>query len=177
MPHPLTLVTHFAAARQLGPLRCGMSLQETQQILGAFHDRADDRRPRRWRPRLYFWDDLELLICHAMVVSINVPMWRDTVQLPAALDGLGQPQPALLLYPDVLRALHGAGDDCQENPRLVLDGESRGISTGAGVNMVFWPDARDDRLRLYEISKTDFSIDPGPHQDHGRLPDPPTSGH
>lgn len=173
--HVLDLVTRFAATGRLGPLHCGMDLHQTQEVLGPFNERAQDRRPRRWRPRLYFWDDLELLICHDTVVSIEIPLWRDTVQLPAVLDSVGKPRSALLLHRDVLGSLRDSGCDWYPNPKLVPGRENRGISTAASTDLMFSPDPRDDRLRLYRIGTTDFSRDPGPHPDRGPRPDPPSA--
>ncbi len=71
---PLDLVVSIAETGRLGPLWCGMTLAEVQEVLGPFHDRIPQSKPRRWRPRLHFWDDLELLICHGMVAGCG---WRE----------------------------------------------------------------------------------------------------
>lgn len=149
----LDLVVDFASSGQLGPLRCGMVLGEVQELLGPWHERADDPKPRRWRPRLYFWDDLEVVICHDVVVTILVPAWRDTVRLPRAVSGWSGPRPAMVSRVDVVAALAAAGCAWREVADGVVVGD---------VSLHFWP-GDDAGLRLYKVIKDDHSVDLGDH--------------
>lgn len=142
-----------------------MTLDEVQELLGPFDGRMDDRKPRRWRPRLHFWDDLEVVICHGMVVTILVPAWRDTVCLPRAVSGWDAPRPAMVSYDDVLGALATA--DClwrsEASEGSPSDDEYRSIRTVVGnVSLSFWRDDEADS-RLYKVVKVDYSVDQGDH--------------
>ncbi|XVS61674.1 hypothetical protein ACQPYE_25655 [Actinosynnema sp. CA-299493] len=160
------LVVGFARTGRLGPLRCGMTLDEVQDLLGPFHGRMDDRKPRRWRPRLHFWDDLEVVICHGMVVTILVPAWRDTLRLPHAVSGWRAPHPAVMSYDDVLEALATAGCSWrdEEFEGSSSDDGSRSIRTAGGeVSLSFWRDGDATDPRLYKAIKVDHSVDQGDH--------------
>ncbi|GAA4579544.1 hypothetical protein GCM10023194_05440 [Planotetraspora phitsanulokensis] len=137
-----------------------MTLQGVEQLVGPFHDRMKDSKPRRWRPRLHFWEDLELLICHGSVLDIGVPLWRERVALPAALSGWQGPQPALLHMLDVLNALNQVGAEWEPAPGIVLGDEALGIRTHPhDVRLVFAPDDSSDTPRLHKIHKSDCRVD------------------
>jgi hypothetical protein len=141
-----------------------MHLQEVEALIGPFHDRMHDSKPRRWRPRLYFWDDLEILICHGLVIDVGVPLWRDTVALPTALSGWQRAAPARLNLPDVLNALDTAGCEWEETPSIVLGAEARGIRAHRhDVRLVFGPERHSRDTRLHKIYKSDHQVDQNDH--------------
>ncbi|GAA3535807.1 hypothetical protein GCM10022419_014350 [Nonomuraea rosea] len=164
MATALDLVARFATSGRLGPVHCGLPSQDLEALLGPFHDRTHDAKPRRWRPRFHFWDDLEILICHGLVLDIGIPLWRDTVALPAALSGWQRPAPARLPLPDVLNALDAAGCEWQEAPDIVLGDEARGIRTRRhDVRLVFVPEDQSGTPRLHKIYKSDHEVDQNDH--------------
>jgi hypothetical protein len=162
---PLDLVVSLAETGRLGPLRCGMTLAEVQEVLGPFHDRIPQSKPRRWKPRLHFWDDLELLICHGMVVAIGLPLWRDTVGLPPAVGGWDAPRPAMLPLAEVIGALEAAGCGWREAPEEVLDAAARAVRIlDSGVVLAFWLDEGGiGVMRLGKVHKADYGVDQNDH--------------
>jgi hypothetical protein len=170
MNGPLDLAVAFAKTGVLGPLRCGATRSEVEQLLGPPHDEQKVRRPRRWVPRLYFWDDLEVAICHDLVVQIILPMWRDAVTVPAVLGGHGAPAPAHLPHPVVLAALDIAGCAWAPEPEVESKATECAIrTTPADVQMTFWTGSQQ-ALHLYKVIKTDFSVDDNDQQPgQGRL--------
>jgi hypothetical protein len=162
---PLDLVVSLAETGRLGPLRCGMTLTEVQEILGPFHDRISQSKPRRWKPRLHFWDDLELLVCHEMVVLIGLPLWRDTVQLPPVVCGWDAPRPAMLPLAEVIGALEAAGCGWREAPEEVLDAAARAVRIlDSGVVLTFWLDEGGTGvMRLGKVHKADYGVDQNDH--------------
>jgi hypothetical protein len=162
---PLDLVVSLAETGRLGPLRCGMTLAEVQEVLGPFHDRIPQSKPRRWRPRLHFWDDLELLICHGMVVAIGLPLWRDTVGLPPAVGGWDAPRPAMLPLAEVIGALDAAGCGWREAPEEVLGAAARAVRTlDSGVVLACWADEGGTAvMRLGKVHKADYGVDQNDH--------------
>lgn len=138
-----------------------MTLQGVEELIGPFHDRMHDSKPRRRRPRLYFWDDVEVVICHGLVVDIGLPLWRESVTLPDGLRGQeDMPMPSHLPLSEVLDALDAAGCAWKDAPELVLGDRARGVRTLThGVCLVFGPEGCDtSALRLHKIYKPD----PGP---------------
>ena len=161
----LDLVVRFADSGRLGPLHCGMALQNVEELIGPFHDRMHDSKPRRWRPRLHFWHDLEVLICHGLVVEVSLPLWRESVTLPDALGGGNKSALSRLTISEVLNALDATGCAWKEAPALVLDNEARGVRTVAhDVHLVFGPESCDTGvLRLHKIYKADPDVDQENH--------------
>ncbi|WP_336217118.1 hypothetical protein [Nonomuraea sp. LPB2021202275-12-8] len=164
MGEALDVVVRFGSSGRLGPLRCGMPLQELETLIGPFHDRMHDSKPRRWRPRLHFWDDLEVLICHGLVIEVGVPLWRDTVALPSALSGWERPIAARLDMLEVLSALDTAGCEWEEAPGIVVGDRARGIRTRQhDVCLVFAPESHSGDSRLHKIYKSDPEADQNDH--------------
>ncbi|GLW64004.1 hypothetical protein Arub01_22480 [Actinomadura rubrobrunea] len=147
----LRLVVDFARTGRLGPLYCGMSLEQVEDLLGPPDDVQGRRRPHRRRPRYYLWGtDLQLLICDDTVVRISVPCWgsdRHPVGLPAPIGGWRRPPTSRLPMDDVIAALDAAGCSWREAPEMVVDrdGPGRAIRTlETGVVLVFGPDVDGD---------------------------------
>jgi hypothetical protein len=162
----MELVVDFAVSGRLGPVACGQTLAEVQQLLGPYEWRMEDRRPRRWRPRLHGWGDLELVICHDVVVTIGLQTWRDHIDLPEVLGLPRSPGLAMLGYDDVLAGLRRAGCAWHRADDVVSGDGTVGIRTVvADVQLAFW--STGNGLRL----KAAFKSDPGPHPDHGRRDD------
>jgi hypothetical protein len=162
---PLDLVVSLAQTGRLGPLRCGMTLAAVQEVLGPFHDRQPQSKPRRWKPRLHVWDDLELLMCHGMVVAIGLPLWRDTIELPPTVGGWDAPRPAMLPLAEVIGALEAAGCGWRAAPEEVLDAAARAVRTlDSGVVLAFWPDeGGTEVMRLGRVHKADYGVDQNDH--------------
>lgn len=142
-----------------------MTLQDVEELIGPFHDRTHDSKPRRWRPRLYFWHDVEVLICHGLVVEVGLPLWRESVTLPDALCEWNTPAPSRLTAPEVLNALDATECAWKEAQELVLGDEARGVRTVAhDVHLVFGPESCDtSSLRLHKIYRTDPRVDQENH--------------
>lgn len=123
-----------------------------------------DSKPRRRRPRPHFWHDLEVLICHGLVVEVGLPLWRESVTLPDALCGWGMPAPSLLTVSEVLSTLDATGCAWKEAPEPVCGDEARGVRTVAhDVRLVFGPECcYTDALRIHKI----YGSDPGEDQEH-----------
>ncbi|PPK97991.1 hypothetical protein CLV92_102142 [Kineococcus xinjiangensis] len=167
----LSLLLQVSRSGHLGPLVCGMPLQPLEQILGPAHDRQRQTRPRRWRPRLHYWDDLEVLICHGMVIAFTIPTWGEELTLPTALTGWAtSTQPSLLSRTEMLTALAAAGLTCHAEPRLVLDDDAEGIHVlNGGVDLVFLTEGGESRLST--LSKRRYDLDTNDHSPRqGRLP-------
>jgi hypothetical protein len=155
---PLDLVTAFASTGRLGPLRGGMTLPDVEALLGPFDSRMPESKPRRWKSRLHFWQDLELLVCHGLVVQIGLPLWRDRLALPPALCGWDAPRPCVLPLRTVTAALDSAGCTWTVAPNLVLGDDNLGLrTTEAGVGLTFVSG------RLYTMSKPAFELDQNDH--------------
>jgi hypothetical protein len=161
----LHLVVDIAARGRLGQLKCGQSLEQIQSLIGPFHERRTDRSPRVWRPRLHFWDDLEVLVCHGMAIGLTVPTGRDTVTLPAAATGWTRPQPGLLARTEVLAAMASAGirwiplrrsrpDDTSD---VLLIPDSR-------ASLKFGHHRQPDRRRLHSVTVFHPEVDPNDHR-------------
>lgn len=147
---PLDLAVRLAQTGTLDPLRCGMTLDEVQELLGPYHDRMDESRPRRWKPRLHFWEDLEVTICHDLVAAFMIPFWRDTLAMPRQLTGWAQPRPSRVPYQAALDALAAAGVEWVEAPEEGL-GDSRAIkAVSSSVVIVFWTGS-DGSFQLYKV--------------------------
>ncbi|WP_283137541.1 hypothetical protein [Rhizohabitans arisaemae] len=143
------LLIGIARTGELGPLRCGMTLGEVQEHLGPFHDRMRDRRPRRWRPRLYFWNDLEVLICFDRVIGITVPMWQESLDLPAVVTGWEAPCPPRVPYETVVAALDASGITWVDAPEEVME-DARAIRIPRSNTLItFW--AVDGSSRTYKV--------------------------
>jgi hypothetical protein len=178
----LELVVEFCRTGALGPMCCGAKLDEIQSELGPYTDRAHDRRPRRWRPRLHFWGNvgggIEVMICHSTAVSFSLQTWTDEARLPVRL-GLGHRQiPCLLRYGDVIDALDRAGIEWQDAPEGILPGENgtaRNLRISpTNVELFFWDydptGGNDNTLRLKGAYKNDPAVECGPHPDSGAAP-------
>jgi hypothetical protein len=161
----LHLVVDIAARGRLGGLACGQSLEQIQTLMGPFHERRTDRSPRIWRPRLHFWDDLEVLMCHGMAIGLTVPMWRDTVTLPAAAIGWTRPQPGLLARTDVLAALTSAGISWIPLRRSRPDDTSDVVHIrDSGASLTFGHHQHPDQRRLHSVTVFHPEVDPNDHR-------------
>jgi hypothetical protein len=97
-----------------------MTLGEVQEHLGPFHDRMRDSRPRRRRPRLHFFNDLEVLVCHDLVIGFTIPLWHESLDLPAAVTGWEMPCPGRVPYETVVAALDRADITWVDAPEKVM---------------------------------------------------------
>jgi hypothetical protein len=161
----LHLVVDIAARGRLGGLACGQSLEQIQSLMGPFHERKTDRDPRIWRPRLHFWDDLEVLVCHGMAIGLTVPTSRDTVTLPAAATGWTRPQPGLLARTDVLPALESAGIRwIPLRPGRPDDSSDVVHVPGSGASLTFACHPQPEKRRLHSVTVFHPEVDPNDHR-------------
>lgn len=166
----LDIVVDFAATGRLGPVRCGTSMSELEDVLGPYRDRQTVRKPRPWRPRIYRWDDLELLICHDVVTSITVRLRPDEIALPTAITGWPAPRAAMLPWGQVSTALKTAGCAWRDDPGMLLDEDARAIRIhDTDVSLAFTP--QDSGRLLFNISKHDADVDQGDHSPRPRRRD------
>jgi hypothetical protein len=170
MSTPLDIMVDFATTGRLGPVRCGTTMRELEGVLGPYSDRQNVRKPRPWRPRIYRWDDLELLICHDIVTSITVRLWPDEVALPTAITGWPAPRPVILPWGQVSTALKTAGCTWRDDPGMLLDDDARAIRIdGTDVSLAFT--LEDSGRLLFNISKHDARVDQGDHSPRPRRRD------
>ena len=162
----LQMVVDLAGAGRLGALECGLSLTQIQDLIGPFHERKTDLNPRSWRPRLHFWDDLEVLVCHEMAIGLTVPTWRPTVTLPAATIRWTGPLSVQLSRAEVLPALADAGIEWTPLNRPPQNG--RAVDAvhvpGSRTSLIFTTAPEPERQRLHSVIVFRPEVDPNDHR-------------
>ncbi|MEV4292600.1 hypothetical protein AB0K40_44435 [Nonomuraea bangladeshensis] len=78
----LAIMALFGATGEIGPIRCGASLNSLAETLGPPWDIGRISRRRRW-PRLFSYGHVELCVCHCRTVTmISVQARHDPIELP-----------------------------------------------------------------------------------------------
>jgi hypothetical protein len=170
----LQVVVDLAGGGRLGEVACGLSLTRIEALIGPFHERRTDLNPRSWRPRLHFWDDLEVLVCHEMAIGMTLPTWRDTVTLPPATRWPG-PLPVRLSRGEVLPALTDAGIDWTPASRPTQNGRGNAVHVpDTRTSLLFDTDPEPDRQRLHSVTVFRPEVDQNDHRpDQPQQPDQP----
>ncbi|SDZ10005.1 hypothetical protein SAMN05421504_109194 [Amycolatopsis xylanica] len=129
----------FAASGHLGPIHCGMSLDEAETLLGP----GSPHPAIRMKPGIdgypYYWESLALTIRGGIVEDVTVHTWPGpAIRLPLTPD----PYPAPIKREDFLKAL-----DCEyEVYEPLTFGSQSAIVTEAGVQAAFYHDDEDEFL-------------------------------
>ncbi|GAA4974819.1 hypothetical protein GCM10023334_100840 [Nonomuraea thailandensis] len=72
----------FGATGEIGPIRCGASLNSIAKTLGPPWDIGRVSRRKRW-PHLFSYGHVELCVCHCRTVTmVSVQARHDPVELP-----------------------------------------------------------------------------------------------
>lgn len=151
----MDVVVDFACTGRIGPLHCGMSLAEAEELLG----------PGRPHPAIrmkgpdingypYFWDGLRLTVTQRLVGGI----WIDvspgsTAKLPALVLPDSESFASTVLREELLTALDEAGCEHYVNRGLTFGRQSSILTRPADVCAVFSLPGQDnqvpDRERYY----------------------------
>ncbi|WP_086821642.1 hypothetical protein [Allokutzneria sp. NRRL B-24872] len=154
----LDVLVDFARTGRVGPLRCGMSLAEAEDLLG----------PGRPHPAIvmkgpdingypYSWSALDLSVTRRTVSSIRINLWPgSTATLPPLVLPDAVPFDATVLREDMLAALDDAGCAHEVDENLTFGNQSGTLAQPAGVGMIFCLPASNtdvaDRDRHYLVS-------------------------
>ncbi|WP_327087786.1 hypothetical protein OIE66_36530 [Nonomuraea sp. NBC_01738] len=132
----LSIVTRFAATGEIGPVRCGASLNDIAETFGEPHDLGRVFRSNQW-PRRYAYGDVELCVCQCRTVTmVSVSTARDPMELPdPEIDALAV-FPDRMTYSQVAAALDDAG--CRWAAQPDEQPDRREVRTDpAGIALVF----------------------------------------
>lgn len=129
----LAILALFAATGEIGPLRCGASLNSIAETLGPPWDIGRISQRRRW-PHLFSYGDVELCVCQGRTVTtISVQARHDRIELPEPGTNVLTAYPSHMTLSAITASLdqtgcrwHIAADDSPD--RLELHTEPAGVS-------------------------------------------------
>ncbi|GAA3990548.1 hypothetical protein GCM10022247_06650 [Allokutzneria multivorans] len=157
----MDLLVDFARTGRIGPLHCGMSLAEAEDLLG----------PGRPHPAIvmkgpdingypYGWSDLDLSVTRRTVSRVRVQLWPgSTAKLPPLVLPDSESFEATVLREDMIAALDAAGCAHEVDERLTFGTQSGILTRPAGVGMIFCLPASNtdvadhERYYLHSIHK------------------------
>lgn len=158
----MNVLVDFARTGRVGPLHCGMTLSEAEELLG----------PGRPHPAIvmlgpdidgypYSWDGLQLAVTQKTISGIQLNFWAGSAtKLPPLVLPASESYAASVLREDLLTALDAAGCDHCVNDNLTFGEQSSILTRPADVCAVFSrpgrrkPVPHPDRHYLIAIHKT-----------------------
>ncbi|MFF7260176.1 hypothetical protein ACFZCL_07780 [Streptomyces sp. NPDC008159] len=144
----MDVLVDFSLTGRIGPLRCGMSLAEAEDLLG----------PGRPHPAHilkgpdidgypYSWGALRLEVTQRAVSGIGLDLWPgSTVRLPPLVLPDSESYETTVLREELIAALDGAGCRHVVNGNLTFGRQSSIITQPADVCAVFSVPARDHQV-------------------------------
>ncbi|MFE9674470.1 hypothetical protein ACFYO5_10145 [Streptomyces sp. NPDC006259] len=143
----MDVLVSFARTGRVGPLHCGMSLAEAEDLLG----------PGRPHPAHilcpgidgypYSWDGLQLMVTQRAVSGIWINLWPgSTARLPPLVLTESESFEATVLREDLTAALDDAGCRHVVNSRLTFGRQSSLVTQPADVCAVFSLPGRDNHV-------------------------------
>lgn len=144
----MDVLVDFARTGTIGPLQCGMSLAEAENLLG----RGCPHPAIRMKgPDLdgypYFWDGLRLVVTRRAISGIWIDLWPgSTAKLPTLVLAESESFEATVLREDLVTALDQAGCDHHINHRLTFGEQSSILVRPADVCAVFTLPGRDNHV-------------------------------
>ena len=146
---PVTLMdvlVDFAGTGRVGPLHCGMSLTEAEDLLG----------PGRPHPAIllkgpdidgypYSWGGLQLMVTRRAISGVWINLWPgSTTKLPSLVLPESESCEATVLREDLVTALDAAGCEHIVNDTLTFGRQSSILAPAADVCAVFSLPGRDN---------------------------------
>ncbi|MFB8085981.1 hypothetical protein [Streptomyces sp. NPDC055992] len=144
----LNVLVDFARTGRIGPLNCGMSLAEAEDLLGpgrphpAHHMKGPDIDGYP-----YSWDGLQLVVTQRTVSGIWISLWPgSTAKLPPLVLPDSESFEATVLRENLIAALDGV--DCRHavNSTLTFGKQSSILTQPAAVCAVFSLPGRDNNV-------------------------------
>ncbi|MEU4928313.1 hypothetical protein AB0G54_17640 [Streptomyces yokosukanensis] len=138
----------FSRTGRIGPLNCGMTLAEAENLLG----------PGRPHPAHimkgpdidgypYSWDGLRLVVTERAVSGIWIDLWPgSTARLPLLVLPDSEPFDATVLREELIAALDDAGCRHAVNSTLTFGRQASLITRPADVTAVFSLPGRDNHV-------------------------------
>lgn len=135
----MNVLVDFARTGRVGPLHCGMTLREAEELLG----------PGRPHPAIvmlgpdidgypYSWDGLQLVVTRKTVSGIWINLWASTAaKLPPLVLPASESYDARVLREDLLTALDAAGCGHCVDDTLTFGDQSSILTLPAHVCAVF----------------------------------------
>jgi hypothetical protein len=132
----LAIMALFGATGEIGPLRCGASLNGIAETLGPPWDIGRISQWRRW-PHLFSYGHVELCVCHCRTVTmISVQARHDPIELPEPGTNVLTAYPSHMTLSEITASLNKAGCRWHTGPNDSPDRlELR--TDPAGVGFVF----------------------------------------
>ncbi|MGW6872024.1 hypothetical protein ACWGHA_06765 [Streptomyces xanthophaeus] len=143
----MDVLVGFSSTGRIGPLHCGMSLAEAEDLLGP----GRPHPAHVLRPGIdgypYSWLGLDLVVTQETVSGIWIRLRPGS---PARLPSLVLPDceavDATVPREEFLAALDGAGCGHEVNPVLTFDDQSSILTRPAGVCAVFGVPGREEHV-------------------------------
>jgi hypothetical protein len=144
----MDVLVDFSRTGRIGPLRCGMSLAEAEDLLGAGRPHpAHIMKGPDIDGYPYSWDGLRLEVTQRAVSGIGLALWPgSTAKLPPLVLPDSESYETTVLRDELIAALDDAGCRHVVNGNLTFGRQSSIITQPAGVCAVFSLPARDHQV-------------------------------
>jgi hypothetical protein len=144
----MNVLVDFARTGRIGPLRCGMSLTEAEDLLGPGRPHpAHVMRGPEIDGYPYSWDGLKLEVTRRAVSDISINLWAGTTaKLPPLVLPDSESFPATVLREELIEALDAAGCRHEVNSALTFGEQSSIRTEPAQVCAVFSLPGRDHHV-------------------------------
>ncbi|MGW2348920.1 hypothetical protein [Actinacidiphila glaucinigra] len=144
----MDVLVGFSRTGRLGPLHCGMTLAEAENLLGPGRPHpAHIMRGPDIDGYPYSWDGLGLVVTQRTVSGIRINLWPgSTAKLPPLVLPDSESFDATVLREDLIAALDNAGCPHAVNSTLTFGQQSSLVTQPAEVCAVFGLPGRDDHV-------------------------------